>query len=278
MPAKSYSADTFWNLDKPLLPRRSQLHPLKPIGIRTLYAESLTGYIARLAQYHCLTTEELLLYEVLPLMRYRGCQIDSQTLCRLFGSRKSLTQENETRGELVKDLLQSLEELTGRQDLFQLSLLRWASEIFAFSLLHPYQAWCPICYQEWRNDNRIIYTPLLWLLVSSDVCIRHPHQVLLDQCPYCQLRFLALTEQSCPGYCSKCHQWLGHLRQAESSRDPVCDEWQSIVDDFLDHGLHWQYWWVDSIEQVVANTPASFLPPKQSPCPDLNHLSQAVKA
>jgi TniQ len=276
MPAKSYSAETFWNLEKPLLPSRSQLLPLKPIGIGTLHVESLTGYIARLAQYHSLTTKDLLLYEVLPLMHYRGFQVNSQTICRLFCSRGSLTQENETRGNLVKSLLRSLEELTGQQNLFQLSLLRRAGEIFAFSLLRSYQAWCPICYQEWRNDNRVIYTPLLWLLLSSDICIRHPHQVLLEQCTYCHLRFLALTEQSCPGYCSKCHQWLGSAASAELSHQAKFDEWQSI-DDFLDHGLHWQYCWLDGIEQVVANTPSSFLPPKQSLYIDPRHLPLSVK-
>lgn len=278
MPAKSYSADTFWSLDKPFLAGRSRRLPLQPIGIGTLHVESLTGYITRLAQSHCLTTEELLLYEIVPLMDYRGFQVDSQMVYRLLVSRRLLTQENETRGDLVKALLQALEELTGQQDLWQLSLLRGASEIFAFSLLRPYQAWCPVCYQQWRNDNRVIYTPLLWLLVSSNVCICHPHQALLERCPYCQLRFSALTEQSCPGYCSKCHQWLGHLAPAESGYEVVDDQWQPVFDDLVDHGLHWRYWWLDSVEQVVANTQTSFLPPKQSSCSDLSHFPLAVKA
>jgi hypothetical protein len=145
MKVNSYSIDTFWNLEKPLILRRSQLFPLQPIGISTLHVESLIGYIARLAQYHGLTNKELLLCEVLPLMHYRGGQINSQTIERLFGSCGSLTQENEIRGELAQSLVQALKELTGRQDLCQLSLLRWASEIFAFSLLQPYQSWCPIC-------------------------------------------------------------------------------------------------------------------------------------
>ena len=273
MKVNSYSIDTFWDLEKPLIPRRSQLFPLQPIGISTLHVESLTGYIARLAQYHGLTTKELLLCEVFPLMYYRGFQINSQTIERLFGSCGSLTQENEIRGELAQSLVQALKDLTGRQDLCQLSLLRWASEIFAFSLLQPYQSWCPICYQDWRNNDLVIYTPLLWLLVDNDVCLRHPHQKLLAKCPNCQLRFLALTEQSCPGYCSNCHQWLGHA-QPEIICENVCNEWQAIFDDSVDHGLHWQYWWLDDIEQLVANTPSSFLPPKHIPSIDPNQFSR----
>jgi len=37
--------------------------------------------------------------------------------------------------------------------------------------------------------------------------------------------------------------------------------------------LHWQYWWLDDIEQLVANTPSSFLPPKHIPSIDPNQFS-----
>jgi hypothetical protein len=265
MLANLYTADTFWDLDKPCLPGRTQLLPLQPIGIGTLHVESLTGYIARLAQSHCLSTADLLLCEVLPLMRYRGVEIDVPALCRVFSSHHSLTHNNETRGDLIKRLLQALEELTGQQDVWRLSLLTEASELFAFSLLQPHQAWCPICYQEWRNDHRVVYTPLLWLLESQDVCLRHPNQALLNRCPYCQSGFLALTEQSCPGYCSKCHCWLGDMSPEPCSR-AMSDDRHPVFGDLFEHRLHWEYWWFDGIEQVVANTSSTFLPPKQGPC------------
>jgi len=277
MRTKSYAAQTFWNLNKPLLPRRRQLFSLQPIGIGTLHVESLTGYIARLAQYHSLTTEELLVYEVLPLMYHRGFQVDCQTLEQCFDSWRVLTQHNETSGNWVTELVQSLEELTGQQDLLHLSLLKWASKIFAFSLLRPYQAWCPLCYQQWYDDNRVIYIPLLWLLTASDVCIRHPHQELQEQCPHCQLRFLGLSKQSCPGYCSKCHQWLGSSVQPLSAGEQRLNQRQLVEDDLFDYGLHLQYWWLDDSEQVVANTPDLFLPPEQGSPPIPNYSSLVLQ-
>ena len=38
-----------WDLKLPLIPKRSRLYNLEPIGFETPDIESLTGYIARLA-------------------------------------------------------------------------------------------------------------------------------------------------------------------------------------------------------------------------------------
>src|SRR5947209_19355960 len=54
-----------WNLETPLLPARSRLARLKPIGIGTQEVECLTSYIARLAAEHCVSPRKLLYKEVL---------------------------------------------------------------------------------------------------------------------------------------------------------------------------------------------------------------------
>jgi len=48
-----------WDVSIPPLPSRSRLYRLEPIGIGTPYVESLTGYIARLAETHCITPKSL---------------------------------------------------------------------------------------------------------------------------------------------------------------------------------------------------------------------------
>ena len=48
-----------WDLTKPQVPKRSLLHPLEPIGIGTPFVESLTSYIARLAEVHAVTVSDL---------------------------------------------------------------------------------------------------------------------------------------------------------------------------------------------------------------------------
>nr|WP_236116925.1 TniQ family protein [Hassalia byssoidea] len=54
-------------LQKSPIPPRSRLYNLEPIGIGTPYVESLTGYVIRLAEQHCITTRQLLLNEIAPL-------------------------------------------------------------------------------------------------------------------------------------------------------------------------------------------------------------------
>jgi hypothetical protein len=60
-----------WDLTLPTLSRRSRLYQLEPIGIGTPMVESLSGYLARLAEAHCLSPYLLDLKEVAPLVGRR---------------------------------------------------------------------------------------------------------------------------------------------------------------------------------------------------------------
>ncbi len=51
-----------WDLNAPPLPRRSLLLPVEPIGIGTPFVESLTSYIARLAEVHAVKVSDLVGY------------------------------------------------------------------------------------------------------------------------------------------------------------------------------------------------------------------------
>lgn len=55
-----------WDVTIPPLPPRSRLYPLEPIGVGTPHVESLTGYIARLAETHCVTPKDLIMREIIP--------------------------------------------------------------------------------------------------------------------------------------------------------------------------------------------------------------------
>ena len=56
-----------WDLNpKNALPKRSYLYHLRPIGVGSAYVESLTGYIARLAEAHSVATGALLALELRP--------------------------------------------------------------------------------------------------------------------------------------------------------------------------------------------------------------------
>ena len=55
-----------WDMNIPPIPPRSRLYRLEPIGIATPYVESLTSYITRLAEEHCLTLKALVMGEIFP--------------------------------------------------------------------------------------------------------------------------------------------------------------------------------------------------------------------
>src|SRR5438876_2009939 len=48
-----------WSLSSPPVPPRSQLYSLQPVGVGTGMVESLTGYLARLAEAHSVSVGDL---------------------------------------------------------------------------------------------------------------------------------------------------------------------------------------------------------------------------
>ena len=57
-----------WSLKPPEIPPRSRLFSLEPVAVGTPYTESLSSYLHRLAQAHCLTSQKLVMGEIAPLI------------------------------------------------------------------------------------------------------------------------------------------------------------------------------------------------------------------
>jgi hypothetical protein len=64
-----------WDVSIPPLPSHSRLYRLEPIGIGTPYVESLTGYIARLAEMHCVFPGVLMNKVVEPLVQNKNSHL-----------------------------------------------------------------------------------------------------------------------------------------------------------------------------------------------------------
>lgn len=251
-----------WDLQKPIVPAQSRLFHLEPIGVGTLFVESLMSYIARLAQWHCVTPRQLILKEIAPQMIHKGYPATRwfNTIQRLFSSCSPLIKGNEVAGIMAISLIQALEELTLRQDLSRLSLLRQVSSLLEGSQLRKHLAWCPICLEEWRQAKRAIYLPLIWLVQDLNICPQHREQPLRQHCLHCQQLFPPLTGCSRPGFCSKCHSWLGNIpaKQKHQQLDPKGMEW----DLFFPDPLTWQLFWIDDLEELLTKTEQPFYPPK----------------
>ena len=108
------------------IPKRSRLYFLEPIGVGTPYTESLSSYLTRLAQEHCVTPKKLIMGEIAPLImvnNYRS-EMLSKNVSTIFGNSDAKPAINGMR-DMTSSLVDALENLTLRQDLKFLSCLTW---------------------------------------------------------------------------------------------------------------------------------------------------------
>src|SRR5258706_9573089 len=175
--------DETWDLGTLSLPERSRLYHLKPVGIDTPHVENLTSYIIRLAEEHCVLSKTLITKEVLPLLTETGTREEPA----LFSYAAVLlnAQALNGMGSMATSGVCALVKLTRRKDLHLLTMLPWANVISKYGLLRETQAWCPLCFEEWRANKCVIYTPLLWSLKAVRVCLHHK-RLLEEKCPSLQ--------------------------------------------------------------------------------------------
>lgn len=191
-----------WDLKKVSIPSRSRLYQLEPVGIGTPLVESLTGYISRLAEAHCVTPKILISRELVSF-------IPKTYKTTNFFEMRSLTGALNGIGTMAFDLVTVLELLTLHHELRFLTLLTWDNVFPQRKLLRSGRAWCPYCYDEWHSSkDQVIYEPLIWFFETITVCHRH-NQVLCLECPYCKRTLPPLASYSRSGYCPYCLEWLG---------------------------------------------------------------------
>lgn len=244
--------DELWELEPPTTNSPSRLFHLEPIGIGTFYVESLTSYVARLAEAHSVPPGTLLAIEVKPMVRHSNAhrpQVDSIVALYAQDSVKAL---NGTQAG-AKQLVKALEALTKRNDLKFLTMLPWAEVFPVLGLLKHFHTWCPYCYQEWLNNKQVIYSPLLWALKPVKICPIH-HQLLESKCPHCDQQFLHLWRNSRPGFCLKCGGWLGI--NSSTSKQHECLS-QEITD------LQFEIWKVQTLGELIHFAPTFSSPPSR---------------
>jgi hypothetical protein len=180
------------------IPKRSYLYNnLEPISVGTPYIESLASYISRLSTAHSLKTG-VFINKILINQQY------------LKGNNKEEFYLKNINGFCAKTsiIIEVLEQLTKRNDLKLLTLLKLRNVISERNLFSKKLKWCPICYQQWQNNGQTVYNPLLWNFKIIDVCVLH-NRPLKTKCPYCGRQIPVLESKSLPGYCEYCRTWLG---------------------------------------------------------------------
>ena len=191
----------------PTIPPRSRLYNLEPVGLGTPFVESLSGYVARLAEKHSTTIYYLLSKEISPLINKPGT----------IGQRvsfDSFAKATNGLGVIAADLVDVFERLTLRCDLRFTTMLPWSRVISSKSLTRQYRAWCPSCYEASLTTVSGVYDQLLWSIQSVSVCAKHKRW-LEHECPRCGQRQLLLSHRIQAGFCGQCHNWLGNQQDDE---------------------------------------------------------------
>jgi DNA-binding phage protein len=220
------------------IPPRSRLYGLEPYHVKTIWRESLTGYLNRLGWAHGVSPRDLVVQELLPSFTNKPWLRSSPGLVTVF-SRKGGAMSLNGMGPFTLEGIRLLEQLTMRSDLRLLTLHSWVGDLPSSRNIRTIPAWCEECYAEWREQGSVLYQPLLWLLQVVTLCPRHKRR-LIEQCPQChKQQSVIATVKTRPGECTQCGFWLGTPSKMmdESEVDQEAVAWQNWVIDVLE-SLH----------------------------------------
>jgi transcriptional regulator with XRE-family HTH domain len=181
------------------------------MNVGTAEVESLTGYVARIAEAHCVSVADL-----------AGAEL-SDPVCptplftpssRKKRSHRFYTQLYSLNGitDVPRKWVGVLETATRRQGLSDLTLLAFADLFSESHLFRNVRAWCPSCFES-RRRHGIRFESLLWAIGIVKFCPLH-REPLEEVCPHCRRWSRPLAAHARPGYCSRCGGWLSAARGA----------------------------------------------------------------
>jgi len=222
------------------IPPRSKLYALSPCGLDTVFTESLTSYINRLAGLHHVLPQHLVAQEIVPHLS----QDYSRQHLSVFSWSTAMNVNGN--GPQAGEWVSILERLTKRSDLHALTLQWWVGDLPPHKLLREKPAWCPACYAEWKDQGMPIYEPLLWIFPTVTICLKHLCK-LEESCPGCEKRQSFIKVQTALDECNRCKTWLGSPTSALVPLSPETIEWQR--------------WIVHALEELRSARVASALPP-----------------
>lgn len=202
---------------------RSSLYNIQPTGIRSKYVESLTSYIIRISYEHNITVGHL-------INKLIAHHINKEYLMRsgTYGGNRFYEGAKTINGymENSEDLVKSIEKLTSRNDLSNLTLIKLRDFIPLRNLLKETLSWCPECIHNWHS-NSTVYYPLIWHIKTVQICIEH-RCYLIEVCPVCNKKVDILRRQMIPGYCSNCLSLLT-INSKNENPDSIELSWQAFV-------------------------------------------------
>lgn len=183
------------------IPPRSVLASLRPRGLGTPYLESLSSYYLELAHIHHLSPKTLAREIIIPRIKIGDARRkgETSTIWRmpLFNGI----------GSVPETWAKHLSELTGQQELINLTLVPLRPYTNMQRLMSGTRKWCPVCFSEAAQEGRA-YGQLLWEIEAVKACPKHNIR-LISQCkcngsaPLPPLKVKHLS-----GLCGSCGQSL----------------------------------------------------------------------
>lgn len=277
-----------WDREPLALPPRSRLYSLTPIGIGSMFVESLTGYVSCLSDAHAVSVGDLVGRE-LSLVSARpqrpfGPFVPRDGTTKSHGFRGRACSAN-CWGERASRWVGALERATHQTNLRFLTLLPFENVFSRGGLFRSIRSWCPICYEDWRCAGTIVYEPLLWTIKSATICLRHDCS-LEEVCPHCHETMPPLGTYARPGSCSKCLQWLGRsgvpkpVGQSDNEARITSELWRTKAVAELLAAMPQLDFWGDAfkanlracIEDVAEGNVLAFAEVVQLSRPGLNYL------
>jgi hypothetical protein len=235
-----------WDLMPIAIPTRSRLHSIEPIGIGTAFVESLTGYMIRLAASHAVRVSDLIEHELRTSIPY-------------FHAPAGIPNAINGINESARNWVAALERFTLRDNLQLLTLLPFAPLLSTPLLVRRERAWCPSCYESRAAQGQEVYEQLLWCLQCVQMCPLH-NKPLQTSCPACHRGLRPLCAVSRPGFCSRCHQWLG-LRGSSTQETRPTDYQVWVAQQFgqlLEIAPHAQPVGKENIQKMLVRYVSSF--------------------
>lgn len=192
----------------------SSIYNLLPEGQYSKNIESLSSYIKRLANQHCVSVGNFTSKLLLPHLKVIHKKDYKNNIYRDYSYHLN------GQGQFAKDTIHIIEKLSGRVDLSHHTMIKFHEIISRIKMLKNRKEWCPICFQEMRVNSGIVFEKLVWSLNHYDICCTHLVK-LEHQCKICGKYEERNLRKENIGYCDYCHSWLGteSLNQVDLIKD-----------------------------------------------------------
>ncbi len=179
------------------VPPRSLLASLRPMGLGTPFRESLSSYYLELAHIHHLSPRALARGIIIPRIKIGNASRDEDSFILwklpLFNGM----------GVVPETWARQLNDLTGRDDLIDLTLVPLRPYTNMQRLTSGTKRWCPLCFSEAAEEGRA-YGHLLWEIAAVEACPKHGIK-LVSKCACKGLSSLPTRNvKHLSGFCSSC--------------------------------------------------------------------------